>query len=316
MADLNITSLKAVLAERGYKDIKNLSSTSFGVVVPKTKVDKVVPDLFEALKAFNPKIVNDRELRVGPLTVFAKNSNMQRGVAAFSHGRGNEFNLQTAVQEYINDYGKPINVEFRSEQNGVVFKADNVLKVVHVGAKDVFKRNKADLHFVTDHMTVYPMSVKDETASYWESADSYWGAQAKNFLNWAIFKKHAKLVENGTGGFNVVPNIAVAATDAEIRDVVFGADLYGRGAIIVQKFTPSAFKWDFDKDVLIITCKLIITKETHVKGTHEVFFQVRNDRTRKTANLYQGLRTLATMRRSLQGNKVFERSARSQMGIS
>ena len=316
MADLNLTSLKAALAERGYKDIKNLSTTSLGIVVPKTKVDKVVPDLVVALKDYNPKIVNDRELRVGVFSIFAKNANMQRGVAAFTHGRGNEFNLLTAIQEYINDYGKPINIELRSQQNGVVFKANSVMKVVHVGAKDVFKRNKADLHFVTDHMTVYPMSVKDENASYWESADSYWGVQAKNFLNWAIYKKYAKLEENGTGGFNVVPNIAVAATDPEIRDVVFGADIYGKGAIIVQKFTPAAFKWDFDKDVLIITCKLIITKENHVKGAHEVFFQVRNDRTRTTANLYKGLRTLATMRRSLQGNKIFERGARSQMGIS
>jgi hypothetical protein len=315
MADLNVTSLKAVLAERGYKDIKNLSPTSFGVVVPKTRVDKVVPDLVAALKQYNPKVINDRELRVGTLSVFAKNANMQRGVQAFTHGRGNEFNLMTAVQEYITDYGKPMDVEFRSAMNGVVFRCNSVLKVAHVGAKNVFQRNKANLHFITDKMQAYPLSVKDENASFWESADSYWGAKGKDFLDWAVYKKKTKLVENGSGGFNVVPSIAVAATDAEIRDVVFGADIYGKGAIIVQKFSPAAFKWDFDKDVLIISCKLIITNERHVKGDHEVFFQIRPDRTRSTQHLYKGLRVLATMKRSLQGNAVFERSQRSQMGF-
>lgn len=308
-----VTQLKAAIADLGYREIKSLGPNAFGIVVPKTKVLKVIPDLAVILKDYQPTIISDVELRIGDKSVFAKNANLQRGRAAFSQGRGNEFLLQEAIEEYQVDFGKPLTIEFKSSRKKFVCK--HVMKVNHVGAKDVFQRNKADLHLVTDKMLVYPISVKDTSAGAWESADTYWGEKSKQFLMWALDKKMTLLEDNGEGGYSVRPSIAVAATTKEIRDVVFGSDLYGKGAVIVQKFSAQHFEWDFKRDVLVIHCNDIIQTEGDVSAAHAVYFQIRNDKGRNPQFLHRGLRTIAAMKNHLQGVKVFEKSTRAQVGI-
>jgi hypothetical protein len=315
MPSLTATSLKELIAHAGYADIRSINSKAFGVVVPKTRVEAVVPTLLRVLSAYRPVQVSTRELRVQEFSVFAKNANMQRGVAAFSHGRGNEFNLQHAIHAYIADYGKPIDITFTAS-NGRVFRAPNIKRVDHVGAQNIFARNKADVLLVSDTGRTYPLSIKDENAGAWESADSYWGDKAKHFLLWALKKRKTTLVDNGDGGYSVTPAIAVAATAAEVRDVVFGADILGHGAVIVKRFAADSFKWDFDKDVLMITCKSVILTPADLQTEDTVYFQIRNDRSRNTASLHRGLRTLATMKKKLTStDMVFSQSLRAQMGI-
>ena len=96
MKNILVTELKQAIAGLGYKDIKTLSPNSFGIVVAKTKVSKVVPEVMNALKDYEPKVISDVEVRIGDKSVFAKNANMQKGRKAFSGGRGNEFNLMAS----------------------------------------------------------------------------------------------------------------------------------------------------------------------------------------------------------------------------
>lgn len=312
---MTLTQLKEAITARGYKDIRTLSGNSLGVVVAKTKVDAVIPELLQVFKAHRPVRVSDREMRLGHFSIFAKNANMQRIARAFTGGRGNEFNLKNAIEEYIEDYGKPLDIEFVTAGGGLKFIAKDVLKVLHVGAKNIFQRNKADLHLVTSKMTVFPISIKDDNASFWESADSYWGEKAKVFLVWALEQQATTLVDNGDGGYSVQPPIAMAALPQEVRDVVFGADLYGRGCVVVKKFLPNSFAWDFHRDVLMITCTHVITKEQEIPDKHRVYFQIQNDRTRETKTLYKGLRTKAAMRGTLYGTKLFEITDRTKLGV-
>jgi hypothetical protein len=313
MKNILTTQLKEALGSLGYTDIRDLQSNAFGVIVPKTRVPLVVPQLAKLLASYQPKRISDIELRIGDKTVFAKNANMQRSRQGFTGGRANEWNLIEAIQSYREDYGKPIVVEFKG--NGRKFVCKDVMKVDHVGAKDIFRRFKADVHLVTSKMMVYPISVKDKNAGAWESADTYWAEKAQAFVNWAVHKKFTLLESNDAGGFRLNPPIAIAATDREIRDVVFGTDLYGKGAVIVESFGASSFRWDYARDVLVVECQDIILNETHVRGDHSVFFNVRNDKTRNSKKLHRGLRTVAAMKNHLQGVKVFERGIRGQVGI-
>ncbi len=123
------------------------------------------------------------------------------------------------------------------------------------------------------------------------------------------------LEQNGDGGFSVRPSISVAATAREIRDVVFGADIYGKGAVIVQRFRSDNFTWDFKRDVLVVRCKEVIITEHDVKGNHAVYFQIRNERGRNPKHLQKGLRAMASMKNNLAGDKTFERGTRDQIGI-
>jgi hypothetical protein len=315
MIGLNTTQIKEALARLGYKDVRTLASKALGVVVPKTKVDAVVPQLMTAFAKFQPKRISDREMRLGDQSIFAKNANMQRVARAFTMGRGNEFNLMQAINEYIDDYGKPIDLEFKQQGGRPLFVAKNIMRVVHVGAKNVFQRNKADLHLVSKDMRVYPLSIKDDNASFWESADTYWGEKARVFLKWVLDNFEAELIPNGDGGYSLKPTVAVAALPQEVRDVVFGADVYGRGAVVIKKFLPNSFTWDFQRDVLVITCSYVILNEGDVSGKHEVFFQIQNDRARNSKYLEKGLRTKAAMRGMLYGSKLFERSVRQKLGV-
>lgn len=307
--EINTTTLKELLASMGYSDVRTLSQKSFGVVVPKTKVDLVVPTILKELKAYNPKAVSDREVHIGGKQVYAKNANMQRTAHSFTQGRGNEWNLLNAITEYITDYGKPIDLQF-VQPNGPKLLCKQVMKVSHVGAKNIFERNKADIQLITSRMVAIPISIKDENAGYWESADSLWGEKARMFLEWAMKTGGTQLVENGDGGYSVRPPIALKASAQEIRNVVFGADIYGKGAVVVKKFMPDSFKWDFDKEVLTITCKEVIKNENDIKGDHEVYFEIRNEKGRNPKYLYKGLRTMATMKSNLRGNKIYESNVR------
>lgn len=313
MPDILITTLKSIIANIGYRNIKDLSSTSIGVVVPKTIVQKVIPTLTVALKEWKPKVVSDLELRIGRFSVFSKNENLQKGRTSFGQGRGNEFALQSALLEYRADYGKPITVEFVGDRQK--FTANNIIDVRHVGAKDVFQRNKADLHLINTNMQAIPLSIKDITAGAWESADSYWGEKAKQFLMWALDTKQTQLQDNHDGSYSVRPAIALAASPQEIKDVVFGADIYRKGAVIVQQFRADNFTWDYTRDVLTVKCAHVILTENDIYGGNEVYFQIRNDRERNPKFLYRGLRTIATMKSHLQGVKVFESNTRNEVGL-
>jgi hypothetical protein len=308
------TELKAVIAAAGYKDVRTLGPNAFGVIVPKTQVAGVVPALKSAFEEYKPRVMSDVELRVGVVSVFAKNANMQRQRAGLTMGRGNEKNLQQAIREYRTDYGKPITVEFKMRSGSRKFVCKDIMEVDHVGAKGIFKRNKADVHLVTSKMTIYPISIKDTNAGAWESADTYWGEKSKQFLMWALDTKQT-LLEQTAGIYALRPPIAIAASPTELRDVVFGADIYGRGAVIVERFNVNSFKWDFTRDVLQVLCEGIILTETDIDPTHMPYFQIRNDRTRDPKFLKPGLRTIASMKNHLQGVKIFEKGMRSKAGL-
>lgn len=311
------TELKAALASLGYTDIKTLGRNAYGVVVPKTRVAAVVPTLMSAFAEYKPKQISDMEIRIGLLSIHAKNANLQQVRKALTMGRANEHALMAAINEYRIDYGKPINIEFVSRRTKKKFLCKSVMKTESVGAKNIFKRHKADVWLIDSRMGICPISVKDLTASYWESADTYWGPKSKQFLMWALDHKMTKVTKNTDGGYNISPAIAIAASIEEAHDVVFGADIFGRGAVVVEKFNAASFAWDYTRDTLVITCKDLILTDSDVPDGQAPYFIIRNAKDRNPKYIHQGLRTLATMKeRAVLGEtKVFDRSIRTQVGL-
>lgn len=314
MKQILLTELKASIGAAGFKDVRSLGPNALGVVVPKTQVSHVVPTLRSVLAEYEPQIVSDVELRLGRMAVFAKSADMQRGRAGMTMGRGNEKNLQKAIQEYRTDFGKPIDIEFKERAGSKVFVCKDVMLVKHVGAKDIFKRNKADVHLITSKLTVFPISIKANNAGAWESADSYWGERAKSFLMWALDTNQTRL-KRESGYYTIQPPIAIAASRTELRDVVFGVDIYGRGAVIVETFNSTSFAWDYARDVLTVSCAKIILTENDIPASHMPYFQIRNDKARVPKWLKPGLRTVCTMKSHLQGVRIYESATRSKVGL-
>ena len=110
-----------------------------------------------------------------------------------------------------------------------------------------------------------------------------------------------EMIDKG-GYYNISPNIAVKATPEETVDSVFGSDLLGNGAVIKKTFTDADFSYDEAKNTLVIDSTYIITDLSHVTGDYEVWFLIRNDKTRKSVPGWPGIRVLAAYEKRCNKN--------------
>lgn len=98
-----------------------------------------------------------------------------------------------------------------------------------------------------------------------------------------------ELKQHEEGYYTITPNFAVRATDEETKNVVFGSDIYGNGAVITRTFKSDDFQ--INENILKITCSDIIEDMSDIPDEKRVWFLVRNDKTR--AGVIRGIRVLA-----------------------
>ena len=169
-----------------------------------------------------------------------------------------------------------------------------------VGA-DTTGRKKADIVLKDKNNNLYPISIKKDDAETWESADNYFSAEAKTIIQKAVNENKTKLLAESTY-FKIEPNIAVKATVEEKKQVVFGSDLENKGAVVTKTFVSNSFKQE--EDTLIIECTHVITSLDDVKDDEDVYFLIRNDKTRKSIKEYPGIRVLAVYKKRINPNVV------------
>lgn len=220
---------------------------------------------------------------ISGISVLAKPASKQGGASA---GVGNE----TVMVNTINRLCRtgPMNVIFK-ESASKRYAVRGCAGARSVGA-DTAGRKKADVILFDARGREYPVSLKKDDAEMWESADSYWGEKALALVERAVRSGKASVTPQG-GYFTLEPNVALRATTAETRDVVFGSDLANGGAIITRTFAPADFK--VKDDTVTVTVTDIITEMRDVNGGKQVYFLVRNDKTRRSITKYPGLRVLA-----------------------
>lgn len=288
-------SLKAILISLGYKEIKKLTASKLAILTNENRVsvlENLTKKITGARYDSTPKSDSSAgRVIVGNMTVLAKPASKQ---GRFSAGVENEDTLVKA----INDMAAkgPIRVEFKAPNKS--FIVESVVSARSVGA-DTAGRKKADAVVKDIKGIEYPLSIKKDNAEVWESADSYFGAEAKKIVEKAVSLGLAKLNDQGSF-FTLEPNIAVEATTPEKRDVVFGSDIERRGAVITKTFTSQSFK-QVD-ETLVVECSHVITQMSDVKGDKDVYFLIRNDKTRKSIKDYPGLRVLASYKKRINKN--------------
>lgn len=228
--------------------------------------------------------------------IFVKPSSRQ---GRSSGGLENEDSLRSEIDEILSDLEDPITVEFVTDR-GKRFTVKNVIDAVDAGS-DTKNRKKSDLNLITT-TGIFPISIKKDNAMYWESADSYWGDKAADYIESLLSSEQIGMVDRG-GYYSVVPNFAVKATEEERKDVVFGSDILGKGAVIKRTFSSRDFDFDPITATLTVNVSEIITKSSDLDGSPmDVWFFVRNDRTRSSVPGYKGIRVLATYEKRLNPN--------------
>lgn len=295
MLDFNIVS--QLLISLGYDNLKKISSNKISVLTDENRV-KVLENIQKKIKGsrYDTRPSSDSSVGrivIGSISILAKPASKQGKASA---GVGNEM----MVVEMINQYALKTGIDVIFKATNKTFTVLNCVKAEQVGG-DTAGRKKADIRLIDHKGNIYPISIKKDDAETWESADSYFSDEAKIIIENAIKNKKTRLIDQGTY-FTIEPNLAVKATIKEKQDVVFGSDLQPNGCVITKTFTTNSFKLKNDK--LIIHCSNIIRTMQDVKGDKDVYFLIRNDKTRKSIKEYPGIRILAAYEKRINKNVI------------
>jgi hypothetical protein len=307
--------LMTTLKKLGFHDVKELSSTKYAILVANTSIR--VPSLTKIQNAFKGKytVKFDKSTNLSSIghlvidntfLVTAKPKNRQGTASA---GVDNEVMMVQEINDAIKDSdNRSITLIFK--EGGKAFKIPDVKEAIRAGA-DTAGRKKSDVNIVSGNKSI-PISLKKDNAENWESADSYWGQIARQYVDAAVENGDVKLEQEGKV-YKIVPNLAVKSTKEEKTNVVFGSDILpGKGAVIKKTFSKSDFKFDGKNNILTINVTEIIRSLADIEGSpSDVWFLIRNDKTRLGSPIgYPGLRVLAVYASRVNNNvKKMNRNA-------
>lgn len=300
---LDTNSILSALEKLGYDNIKKISSRRFAVLIdgPTKARSEALGKIENELKSHGavwdkqPSSVSSMGMvKLGNTSILVKPASRQGGQSA---GLGNESILVDAVNNHIHEFG-PVDVEFLGPGAGS-FLVKGVTAAEGAGS-DTKGRKKSDVNLVAASGKI-PISVKKDNAVYWESADTFYGPRAATKIDELLESGEIEIIDKG-GYYNISPNIAIAATPQETKDVVFGNDILGNGAVIKKTFTSGAFSYDQAKNTLVVQSTYVITDISHVTGDYSVWFFIRNDKTRKSVPGYPGIRVLAAYEKRINSN--------------
>jgi len=210
-----------------------------------------------------------------------------------SAGVGNEKLCIDNIRDILKNTGEPIDVILVDKQNRK-FKASNVVDCVHVGT-DTKGRKKADIILIGQKKN-YPISLKQDNAGMWESADKYWRENALRTIEALQRSRKIKLKElaGKSGVYKIEPEVLVACTPEEIQDVVFGSDILPNGCIVKRTFSSPDFEYNGDKNTLTIqTSYLIRNMEEANDEMYVPKILLRNDSSRLSPKGIPGVRLIA-----------------------
>jgi len=317
--NLDKPTVVAALAKAGYtgEKVKESGNKLFVLVdIPEGEnknayrasiLDSILGDLQKLLPKSGPRKVKAQGLgslggimfNNSPIAVGVKDAKVQGGG---SSGKANEENLRSLIQILIMEYGS-INLTF-VDKAGKKLGIKNCTDVVDASMA-VQDRQKADLVFKSSSGQL-PISLKQVSADQWESADSLFGAKAKQILEKLIKDKVIQLQklvdDNGRKYFKLSKEIVIEPTQEETMNAIFGSDLLGKGGVVVQTFAEHNFT--YNENNIIVSCDYVIKTKEDIPTSHLMVWLIRNNEERN--NPLPGLRTLGvTLTRGIgtKGNK-------------
>ena len=287
-SNISVDMIELRLFKMGYT-IKRDSSRMVSVLVDTNRVDVLekIAKEFVDLKAYydpNKGSSSVGAVVVGSFTIKARPASKQGKKSA---GLDNEDAMIDNIKMFVK--GGPIHVNITDGKKS--YRYEDVIDIKGVGGNTT-GRKKADVILVLKNGTEIPISIKKDNAEMWESADSYWATIAKKIVDRE--EANGTITVSPKGGVSAIsPNIAIKADDVEKKAVVFGNDLLGKGFVVIRTFRATDFKLNETGETLNITVTKIIDKMSDLKDTHEIYFLIRNDSSRKGSKIRPGLRVLA-----------------------
>lgn len=267
-------------------------------------------DILDKFKKMYPKLgaaMHGASSTLGSLggVVFA---NSQIGITIKDTGRQgdkssgvkNEVTFASLMQSVLEKY-KTINVTFVDPRGNTL----NIPKVIEVKltGKDTKARKKADIKLVSKTQEL-PISIKQLDADSWESADTSFGAKARQIINSLVEQRVLKLIPltDPPGAYSLSKEVVVEPTEEEAMAAIFGSDINPEGGIIIQTFEAKHFTQI--RNNLTVECHAIIKTKEDIPESHLMVWLLRNDRQRNSKTLgIRGIRIVASILSRAVGRK-------------
>lgn len=287
---VNITQLEAKLRILGFKNLKRDSTKTISILTDDNRID--------VLKKVAKKFGGNYDKSKGSSSVGAtvvQGFTIKARPASKQGKKSAGLDNEDAMIDNINLFckGGPIKVSITDGRKK--FAYEDVVECSGVGT-DTTNRKKADVLLKLKNGKRVPISIKKDNAEMWESADSYWAPKAKQIVEKLHKKGQISLAPNGVGGVTIAPSVGVKTTPNEKKDVVFGKDLLTnnpKGFVVIRTFSADDFKLSDDGECLEITVTGIIHSTSQLTGDKDIYFLIRNDKSRKGSKIKPGLRVLA-----------------------
>lgn len=223
-----------------------------------------------------------------PTKIVVKDQGIQGEKSA---GVANEAELASLLQSMIEKY-QVINVTFRDER-GKTLEIKDVTQVELTG-KDVKDRKKADVVLKSATQRL-PVSLKKLDAETWESADTMFGAKAREIIDRLVDDGAVTLTKiSDKDGYKLSKEIVVEPTEQEAMSAIFGQDINPEGGIVIQTFRPEHFVQDGNS--VIIDAHAVIKTREDIPESHLMVWLIRNNAGRLSKSLgIRGLRPMASV---------------------
>jgi len=299
---LSIGEIEQALRKMGYEDIVPKNRTIRVMVqIPEGSTQsafrkQIQNEIFVNMRKMFPKetisINNDPKYGTNGAIIFAnarvtiliKDLGKQGDNSA---GVANEIELASLLASVIQKYGSA-NVTFIDERG----KKMSIRNATHVSVagRDTADRKKADV-VLSSKTKNLPISIKKMNAEAWESADTMFGAKAKEIILDLRKKGVLDLIKIGERStkqgpipvYKLSKEVVIEPTPEESMKVIFGSDLNPEGGIVIQTFKPEHYNQK-DNNVTV-QCHAVITNKEDIPESHLMVWLLRNDSGRNSSTL-------------------------------
>jgi hypothetical protein len=313
---INLTLIKedtiSDLKKLGYKDedIVPISRNKIKLLVPSKERMNVINTLVSKLKYTWDKDIKDSSIggvvaKDGTI-IIPKPKEKQGGGSA---GLGNESFLANKINSTVDEVGGPINVVIKSGSK--TKKYNGVTEAKEVG-RDTSGYKKSDIKLLSGEKVIGNLSLKQENASMWESADKRYKDLMVKLVNKLMNKPYKNLgltktdkkgiyrLYNPSTGQEYSGIIITGLDKSDMASICFGTDT-PQTVVVKETFDDSDFS--LSGNTLTITVHGLLTDLKDVEGTnYEPVLVVRHDSTRTATS---GLRPIVYTKEAVyKGDKI------------
>jgi hypothetical protein len=316
--------IKLILKEDTIKDLKKLGYKDQDIVpISKNKIKLLVPAK-ERMSVINTlvsklKYTWDKDLKGSSIggvigkdgtVIIPKPAEKQGGGSA---GLGNESFLANKINQTVEEVG-PITVVFKSKGKTIKY---NKVDAAEEAGRDTAGGKKSDIRLLSNGKVIGNLSLKQENASMWESADKRYKDLMVKLVNRLINKPYPNLglaqsdkkdiyrLYNPKTNEEYGGIIITGLDKSDINSIVFGTD---NPKTVVVKETFDEGDFSLSGTTLTVTVHDLLTDLKDIEGSkYEPILVIRHDSTRTAT---YGLRPIvynkdfAYKGNELKGNKI------------